>query len=75
MKNGKCIKCGSDEVYVRESTIGEYGSFQSNTMPITLFTNAIFENFVCTSCGYVERYIKEPAKLDKIKEKWSKYEG
>jgi|AntRauTorckE6833_2_1112554.scaffolds.fasta_scaffold24678_2 predicted nucleic-acid-binding Zn-ribbon protein len=73
MKRGECTKCGSNEVYVRESTVGEFGSFQSNTLPVTLFTNAIFENFVCTACGFVERYIKEQSKLEKIKEKWSKY--
>jgi hypothetical protein len=58
MKRGECTKCGSNEVYVRESTVGEFGSFQSNTLPVTLFT---------------KRYIKEQSKLEKIKEKWSKY--
>lgn len=72
MKNGKCIKCDSDEVYINEMSWGQYGSFMSNTIPIALFTHAVLEIVACAECGYIERYIKNESKLEKIKKDWRK---
>ena len=72
MKKGNCIKCGSREVYVSEGMWGQYGSFLSNTIPVALLSNAVLQNYVCTDCGYVESYVKERTKLEKIKNKWNK---
>ena len=72
MKKGRCIKCRSNEVYVNDSKWGQYGNYQSNTIPIAVFSNAILKNYVCTNCGYAESYIEDKAKLEKVKQRWSK---
>jgi len=57
VKNGKCIKCNSSNVYVKE--------YELNT--ITLNGKRIAnESYVCTDCGYFETYITDKDALSKI---------
>ena len=72
MKDGKCIKCGSREVYHNNGRWGQRGGFNGNTIPVTVFTDAELTNFVCVNCGYVENYIQDGKKREKIKGKWTK---
>jgi predicted nucleic-acid-binding Zn-ribbon protein len=72
MRKGRCIQCRSNEVYINESSWGQSGSYQSNTVPITMFSSALLKNYVCTNCGYVESYVENDAKRKKRKEKWDK---
>lgn len=46
------------------------GSYGSNSIPVTGFSSAALDNYVCVNCGYVESYIANPDKLRKIAEKW-----
>jgi hypothetical protein len=46
------------------------GSNWANTIPITAWSNAALDNYVCVNCGYVESYIADSAKLWKIAQKW-----
>jgi hypothetical protein len=48
------------------------GPFTSNAIPISLTSIAALDNYVCTDCGYVERFIAETGKLKEIFIKWRK---
>ncbi|MGD8369511.1 MAG: hypothetical protein PVG78_17875 [Desulfobacterales bacterium] len=72
MKDGKCPKCGSTEVYSSADVYPKTGPFTSNTIPISLTSIAALDNYVCTDCGYVERFIAETGKLKEIFIKWRK---
>ena len=72
MKDGKCPKCGSTEVYCGADVYPKTGPFTSNSIPISLTSVAALDNYVCTDCGYVERYIAESGKLKEIFIKWRK---
>lgn len=72
MKDGKCPKCGSTEVYCGSDVYPKTGPFTSNSIPISLSSIAALDNYVCTDCGYVERFISEPGKLKEIFIKWRK---
>jgi predicted nucleic-acid-binding Zn-ribbon protein len=70
MKNGKCPKCGSDKVYCGVDVYPKSGPFGSNSIPISLTSIAAVDNYVCTECGYLERYVAESEKLREIARKW-----
>lgn len=70
MKNGTCPKCGSQAVYSGVDVLMKGGGHGSNSIPITSFTSARLDNYVCVECGFVESYIADREKLDKIIEKW-----
>jgi len=72
VKDGKCPKCGSTEVYCGSDVYPKTGPFTSNSIPISLSSIAALDNYVCTDCGYVERFISEPGKLKEIFIKWRK---
>ena len=74
MKRGKCPKCGSDEVRSGAHLSPKIGPFTSNSIPVNFFSLAALDNYVCTKCGYLERYIAETAKLEEIARTWKKIE-
>jgi predicted nucleic-acid-binding Zn-ribbon protein len=70
LKQGKCPKCSSDEVYCGVDVTPKSGPFGCNSIPITLFSIASMDNYVCTECGYTESYLADSSKLREIKERW-----
>ena len=72
MKDGKCPKCGSSEVYCGSEVQPKSGPFTSNAIPVSLTSIAPLDNYVCTECGYLERYVADSAKLKEIFIKWPK---
>jgi predicted nucleic-acid-binding Zn-ribbon protein len=70
MKNGKCPKCGSIEIFTAKSLPLKSGPFGSNAIPVSLTSLAALDNYVCTHCGLVERYIADEEKLKEIAGKW-----
>ena len=72
MKQGKCTKCGSAEVYSGIDILPKSGPFGSNSIPISIVSIAALDNYVCTDCGYLESYIAETEKLEEIAKKWPK---
>lgn len=48
------------------------GPFASNSIPVSLTSLAPIDNYVCVTCGYLERYISERSKLKEIARKWDK---
>lgn len=72
MREGKCPKCGSEEIYAGLDVTPKIGPFASNSIPIGLFSVAALDNYVCAQCGYVESYIADHEKLKEISGKWRK---
>ena len=72
MKQGKCPKCDSEEVYSGIEVLPKSGPFGSNAIPVSFVSIAALDNYVCTDCGYLERYIAETGKLKEIVKKWPK---
>lgn len=72
MKQGKCPKCGSEAVYSGEEVMPKSGPFGSNAIPVSIVSIAALDNYVCTDCGYLERYVAETGKLREISKKWLK---
>ena len=69
MKDGVCPKCKSNEVYFRTPPRTDANS----VIYIRLMVEARLTYYVCTNCGYVEQYIEEPGKLQRIAETWTKF--
>ena len=72
MKQGKCPRCGSEEVHSGVEVLPKSGPFGSNSIPISIVSIAALDNYVCTDCGYLERYISYAEKLKEIVKKWPK---
>ena len=72
MKNGQCPRCGATSIYSGADLPLKSGPFYSNAIPISLASVASLDNYVCTSCGLVESYIGDPAKLDEVVRQWRK---
>ncbi len=70
MKNGKCPKCGSGDIFAAKDLPLKSGPFGSNSIPISLTSMAALDNYVCTDCGLVERYVADEEKLKEIAKKW-----
>ena len=66
MKNGVCPRCGKAEVYAGLKLLSNVG------IKISFWEDAELIRYVCTSCGYMETYIYDEAKLEVIREKWSR---
>jgi predicted nucleic-acid-binding Zn-ribbon protein len=70
MKQGKCPKCGSMNIFTAEDLPLKSGPFGSNSIPVTLTTIAALDNYVCADCGLVEHYVADASMLKKIAAKW-----
>ncbi len=61
MKDGKCPKCGSKEVYLRQ-----YKS-------VEIFEGVgEMDKYACMDCGYSEEYVVDKQDLQKVKQKWKR---
>ena len=70
MKQGKCPKCGSEEIYSAIDLPLKSGPFGSNSIPVSLTAIAALDNYVCVDCGLVESYVADESMLKKIANKW-----
>ena len=71
MKKGKCPKCGSGNIFAAKNLPLKTGPFGSNSIPVSLTSLAALDNYVCTDCGLVERYVADEEKLKEIEKKWN----
>ena len=69
MKNGKCIQCGSDQIFKYRGY--GYNGYR-NVLQIALWRAAVLTDYVCAKCGYLESYLEDPKKIDLIKCKWKR---
>ncbi len=72
MKQGKCPKCGSENVFTPDDLPLKSGPFGSNSIPISLTSMAALDNYVCIDCGFVESYVSDEYFLKKIPKKWTR---
>jgi len=72
LKQGKCPKCDSEEIFAGVDVLPKSGPFGSNSIPISVVSIAALDNYVCTQCGYLERYVADAEKLKEISKKWPK---
>lgn len=75
MKNtGTCPKCQSHEIYT-DAGLTKRGDRSS--IPVTSWSTAFIDVYVCTACGFMEEYVtredlKNDKKMTKFKEIWKK---
>lgn len=74
MKSGICPKCERASVCEGTEVWNKSGSHHGNRIPISAFASVALDNYVCVACGYVESYVHDPAKLEKIARKWPRVE-
>jgi len=68
MKNGKCTRCESSEVYA----VPEHG--QRGGVKPSYFSAYRVQEYLCASCGLVETYLADMSDADKLKAKCTKVE-
>ena len=72
MKNGICIKCGSDTVFSKTDGLG-FGDTNGVFVYVSILTRrSPTVSFICSSCGYFENYINESGKLVEVAKTWQK---
>lgn len=71
MKSGKCPKCGSATIYTKHNgmSFGDGGVHVSTDM-ISIATP--LDHYICTTCGFFEAYLTDPAKLEAVATRWTK---
>ena len=73
MKNGKCIKCGSASVVTRLNGIVPGGRDREYISIDGSFLQAVNTvTYLCSNCGYYERYLSDPEKFSLAGQKWQK---
>ncbi len=70
MKNGRCPKCDSSQVFSGADVFPKSGPFTCNAIPISLTALAPLDNYVCLDCGYVESYISTAEDLETVRRNW-----
>ena len=68
MKNGKCPKCGSNEVYSTRAVGAR------SDRALSLLSSVSLAEYVCCGCGFVETYLNDLHDRDKVKERGAKVE-
>ena len=61
MKSGKCPKCKSETIF-RRNFPGGYRS----ALVLAFGSGVRLEDYICSTCGYVESYLEDLSKADKI---------
>ncbi len=75
MLDGRCPKCGSNEIYTDEHIGGKtniYGLNQvvtsHNLVGFGPYTE--FDNYLCGKCGYLERYVTDTSERERLIDNW-----
>lgn len=63
MKSGKCVKCGSENVYMKQQELGEYRIDGRPTETLS---------YICTDCGFFETFVTDQKRLQSIVERAAK---
>ena len=65
MKNGTCPKCNVQEIYVNTT--------ETHGIHVPLGRDFVFtEEYVCSTCGYLEFYVQHKADLQRVSERYRK---
>lgn len=73
MRSGSCPKCESDSVYRRRDAIDDKAAVKIGRVAFPVSQDF----YVCTACGYVERYLEDEGALRKIEgeDRWESAQG
>lgn len=63
IRNGTCPNCQSTEIFWRDDDDGDLRVDWKTTVHLTVY--------VCTNCGYIQRFIESEKHIDRIREKWT----
>jgi hypothetical protein len=66
MKRGTCPKCSSTEIY-RVAGVGA-----RSYVSLGVFRSVRTVEFICTSCGYIESYLRDTPDMAKVREHGSR---
>jgi hypothetical protein len=75
MRSGVCPKCHQATVFTKERgvRIGEH--MQGVMIPTSMMVMpSSYMSYLCASCGYMENYVVDQAKLAEVAQKWAKVE-
>ena len=76
MKDGTCSKCNATEVRTTREDFGYSQGGASVYLTTSMMTSGTpVDTYLCTSCGYWERYVADPSKLAEVAQKWPKVSG
>ena len=70
MKSGVCPKSKSANVYDRSTVPFKKGASSQYAIKISTASAAALDRYVCADCGYVEGYVGNSAKLERIANEW-----
>jgi predicted nucleic-acid-binding Zn-ribbon protein len=56
MKNGKCPKCGSGQIFVSDAPFSDSVTIKANTKSVESFPSTAY---LCVDCRYIEIYASE----------------
>ena len=62
MKTGKCPKCGSTEIYIAAKRYPE----PRGVVGVTLWSSVAVDDYICSSCGFIETYLHDMDSIQKI---------
>jgi len=72
MKDGKCPRCDSSNVYHETN-----GIYVPNTLGTFIRTadgnvGSVTDDHICADCGYIERYVADEQKLKDVARTWKR---
>jgi hypothetical protein len=70
MKDGICPKCDARAVHLMN---GPYADLVH--VPISTWSNASTDYYICVECGYLEIYVRDRSDLPKIARRWPRVGG
>lgn len=59
MRNGKCPKCGSSEIYTNDADGEGFGGDEAATLQCGLDSTDKWQTYLCVNCGYYENYLTD----------------
>ena len=74
MKKGVCPKCAATDVFCGPVDWSSSAGFTADTLALGFMARVDLLTYVCTACGYVEQYIKSPADLERVAQKFARVE-
>jgi predicted nucleic-acid-binding Zn-ribbon protein len=70
MKSGVCPKCKSQNVHDGSTVPFKRGASSQYAIKISFASAATLDRYVCVDCGYVEGYVNDRPKLERISKEW-----
>lgn len=67
MKDGRCLMCGSGEVYASLAD-----NFRAGPYLVDVTDELTFVPYLCRRCGFTALYVDDPKNLEDLSEDWTK---